>query len=89
LVGSARRSAPRADPGDVPRYDLGAGRRQELAARPPATNRLDWRTALVLLTLHRGSPFADRILVVSRVCITCVLYGFLYGLAFLAFLQFQ
>ena len=51
LVGSARRSAPRADPGDVPRYDLGAGRRQELAARPPAPARLDWRTALVLLTL--------------------------------------
>jgi glyoxylase-like metal-dependent hydrolase (beta-lactamase superfamily II) len=38
-----------------------------LAARPPATARLDWRTALVLLTLHHSLivAFKDHLVVVE------------------------
>jgi hypothetical protein len=42
--GFARRSAPRKEPGNLPRYDPGAG---EGRSWPSATTRLDWRIALV------------------------------------------
>jgi hypothetical protein len=42
--GFARRSAPRKEPGNLPRYVPGAG---EGRSWPSATTRLDWRIPLV------------------------------------------
>src|SRR4030095_12523745 len=51
--GFARRSAPRKEPGNLPRYDPGAG---EGRSWPSATTRLDWRIALVSPTPRPALP---------------------------------